>query len=249
MAILAGASLFPAVAAAGAWPTPPGETQAILKYERQDADEGLDEGGSRLPIGDRYDESVSLFVEHGLTERFTLQGKAAYTRGADDFVDYSGRGPIELGLRTRLWQGKRSVVSVYTGVVFAGEGRNAGYAAPGAGDIDYELRLLAGRSFTWRKRPGFGEIQLARLQRQGLPNEDHLDLTIGLEPAPKWLILLQSYSGVTDGREIESQWSKGEASLVRSFGDWRLQAGWRTLLSGREIPVDSGPVLGVWRRF
>ena len=69
---------LPALAQAGAWPVPAGETQAILKYEGSEATSGFDPSGNLLPIGKQRDESLSLFVEHGLTSRLTLQLKARH---------------------------------------------------------------------------------------------------------------------------------------------------------------------------
>lgn len=198
---------------------------------------------------ERSDESVSLYVERGLTDRLTLQGKLGWTRGEDAFVAYEGRGPAELGLRYTVLRTDRSVVSLYAGAVLAGEGRNAGYAAPGAGTTDLETRLLAGRSGTFRSRPVFAEAHLAWLDRSGLPDETHLDLTLGMESSPGWLMLTQVYAGEANSAATSPRWLKLEVSAVRRFGDWRLQAGWRESVAGRESPVERGPVLAVWRSF
>lgn len=141
------------------------------------------------------------------------------------------------------------MLSLYLGGALAGQGRNAGYAAPGAGGKDIEARLLAGRSFAMLGRPAFAEVQAARLKRQRLPDETRLDLTLGVEPADRWLLLVQAYGGRADGEGGAPAWIKGEASLVREAGAWRFQAGWRQSLAGRASPVESGPVLALWRRF
>lgn len=235
-------------AEAGAWPTPDGQTQAILKYERQDGDTAFDADGLTTPIPERTEESVSLFVEHGLTARITLQGKAAWTRGSDPFFDYSGRGPIELGVRYAVLKGPRTAVSLYLGAVLAGEGRNAGYANPGAGQTDAEVRLLAGRSGVAFRRPVFAEVQVARLARQGLPDETRVDTTMGFEVRRGWLLLAQTYAGRAEA-DPAPMWLKSEAGVVRSLGDWRLQAGWRGSLAGVDSPVEHGPVFGIWRTF
>lgn len=138
------------------------------------------------------------------------------------------------------------MVSLYVGAVLAGEGRNAGYAEPGAGGTDVEARLLAGRSFTVAGRPVFVEAQAARLTRSDLSNETRLDLTVGVEPRPEWLVMAQTYSGwAASGAE----WTKLEASAVRRLGPWRAQAGWRFSMLGKAGPAESGPVLALWRTF
>lgn len=234
---------------AGAWPMAPGETLAIVKYEGSYADETFDADGGRSAMPQRRDDAFSLNVERGLTSRLTFQGRAGWTRGEDGFADYAGRGPVELGLRYALRRTDRSVVSLYAGAVLAGEGRNAGYAPPGAGTTDLEARVLAGHAMTLAGRPGFAEVQLARLDRSGLPDETRLDLTVGVEPSPRWLLMTQVFAGAAEAGPTAPRWLKAELSAVRRVGDWRLQAGWRQSVAGRGSPVEGGPVLAVWRSF
>jgi hypothetical protein len=234
---------------AGAWPMKDGEGLAILKYEGQKADTGLGPDGVEVAIDPRHDETLSLYTEYGLTDRLTLQTKVALTRGHDNFVDYEGRGPIDLGLRYALLHTDRSAVSLYLGATKDGVGRNAGYAAPGQGDTDLEARLLAGTSRQWRKAQGFAEVQVARLKRSGLADETRVDVTAGLRPTPRWLLMVQAYTGQAESEPVQPRWRKREISVTHDLGAWSLQAGWRRTLSGRETPVDHGPVLAVWRRF
>lgn len=233
----------------GAWPMAPGRTQVIAKYERSDAKQGYGPDAVLVDIGPRRDESLSVFVEHGLTPRLTLQAKAGVTRGHDRWVDYSGRGPIELGLRWAAWRGDRSSLALYLGAGEAGAGRNAGYAAPGQGSLDLEARVLYGRSAAWKGREVFVDLEAARLRRQGLADETRIDATLGVRPAKDWLILAQTYAGQADRRPVRSRWVKSELSVVRAFGDWSVQAGWRDTPLGRETTRDRGVVLAVWRKL
>jgi hypothetical protein len=239
----------PDLAWAGAWPMKDGEGLAILKYEDQKADTGFDPDGLEVSIAPRHDHTLSLYTEYGLTDRLTLQSKTALTRGHDNFVDYKGLGPIELGLRYAVLRTDRSAVSLYLGATKDGAGRNAGYAAPGQGDVDLEARLLAGTSRQWRGMQGFAELQVARLKRSGLADETRVDATAGLRPAPRWLLMIQTYAGQADSHPIRSRWCKGEISLTHDLGVWSVQGGWRQAVLGRETPADHGPVLAVWRRF
>lgn len=246
------AALFCALAGpawAGAWPMKNGEGQAILKAEDQTADRGFDPDGVETDIDRRHDQTLSLYVEYGLTDRLSLQGKAGLTRGHDRFVDYEGRGPVELGLRYALLHTDRSAVSLYLGAAKDGVGRNAGYAAAGQGDTDLEARVLAGTSRSWRGMHGFVDVQVARLKRSGLADETRVDATIGFRPRPQWLLMSQAYAGQADSRPLRSRWVKHEISVTRDLARWSLQLGWRQTLSGRETPSDHGPILAVWRRF
>jgi hypothetical protein len=226
-----------------------GKTQAIFKYESESADEAFDPNGIVVPIAPQDEESVSLFVEHGFTSRVTLQGKLGWTRGTGPFTEFDGRGPIDLGARYALFRGPRTVVSIYAGVTFPGEGRNAWYAEPGAGEMDVEVRFLAGRSGSLWRRHLFGEVQLARIAREGLPEETRVETTVGWHPARNWLLLAQTYAGRAEAEPVAPIWLKSEVSVVRDIGDWRLQAGWRNSALGVETPVAGGPVLAVWRTF
>lgn len=253
VALAALIGLWPAAASAGAWAIEEGRAQVIVKAERMRAVEGFDVDGLRRPLlVEREDDAIQLFVEYGLTDHLTLQLKADWQRGRDLFADYEGRGPVEIGVRWQAIRTDRSAVSLYAGYAAAGEGRNAGYAAPGAGDSDWELRLLAGHSgrFGWLwDREAFVEIQAARRIREGLPDEDRAELTLGLHLDEDWMVLNQVFAGrALEGSE--ARWVNLETSVVRRFGDWSLQAGWRRAVAGRgEVPAQEGPMIAVWRRF
>lgn len=227
----------------------PGRSQAIVKYERTTAEQGYDPGSKRVAIDGRRDETLSVFLERGLTPRLTLQAKAGATRGHDRWVAYSGRGPIEAGLRWSAWRDPRSSLAVYLGAGEAGVGRNAGYAAPGKGSLDLEARVLYGRSAVLRGREVFVDLEAARLKREGLADETRVDATLGFRPARSWLLLAQTYAGKADRADTDARWIKSEISIVRAFGDWSVQAGWRDTVAGREVARDRGVVLAVWRRL
>ncbi|WP_421738213.1 hypothetical protein [Caulobacter sp.] len=221
----------------------------IGKVEAQSADQRFGDDGATGEIERREEKTASIFVEHGVTDRLTLQAKAGLTRGRDGSSRYEGRGPVELGLRYAVLKRPRTVAAIYLGAAEAGDGRNAGYAAPGQGELDLEARLLLGRSATTRWGEIFSDLQLARLRRSGLADETRMDATLGFRPARDWLVMAQTYAGEADARPRKSSWVKAELSLVRNFGAWSLQVGWRETITGREIARDRGAVLGIWRGF
>lgn len=245
------------MACAGAWNLPKGQGQAIIKFEDIRADDAFDADGDRVWLpGGRRDRAMSVLVEYGLSARFTLQMKGDWQDGRDAYVDYQGRGPIEVGVRWQAYRDDRQVAAVYVGHAQGGEGRNAGYAPPGAGDSDWEARLLAARTFGgtgdgWLGQGAFIEVQAARLWRSGLPDETRLDLTGGVHLNDDWMVLVQAFGGASEGAGggDGARWLSVERSVVRRFGDWSLQAGWRQSVAGRETPAGRGPVIGIWRRF
>ena len=244
--------MTPTEVVAGAWTQPKGKGQAIVKYERLSADTGFDAAGEERDLpGRRRDATLGLFAEYGVADRLTLQLKADWQDGEDAFVDYSGRGPIEIGATWQVWRDDQNAVSLYGGYTQAGEGRNAGYAAPGVGDHDWEARVSVGRSLgemgeRWGMDGAFVELQAARRLRDGLPDETRIDATAGARIGEDWMVLGQAFGGAADGG---ARWLSLEASVVRDFGAWSVQAGWRQTVAGQEIPISRGPVLSIWRRF
>ncbi|WP_235561822.1 MULTISPECIES: hypothetical protein [unclassified Brevundimonas] len=240
-------------AEAGPWTQPGGQGQVIVKYEDMRADRGFDMDGSLADLpAERRDSAFSLFAEYGVTDRLTVQFKGDWQSGEDAFIDYEGRGPLEIGVTWQAWRDDRAAVSLYAGYADGGEGRNAGYAAPGQGDSDWELRASVGRSFggsggRWGSSGGFVELQAARRMRQGLPDETRVDATAGAHFGDDWMVLAQAYGGQAD--DAGPRWLSVEASVVRDLGDWSLQAGWRQAIAGRETPESGGPVIALWRRF
>ncbi|MDP3801696.1 hypothetical protein [Brevundimonas sp.] len=239
-------------AAAGPWTQPRGEGQVIFKFEDMRADRGFDPGGAMADLpAERRDVTFGLFAEYGVADRFTVQFKGDWQSGEDAFVDYQGRGPLEIGVTWQAWRDDRAAVSLYAGYADGGEGRNAGYAAPGVGDSDWEVRASVGRSFggsgRWGASGSFVDLQAARRMRQGLPDETRIDATAGARFGEDWMVLAQAYGGQAD--DGGPRWLSLEASVVRDLGDWSLQAGWRQAVAGRETPESAGPVIAVWRRF
>ncbi len=249
LALLACALATPA--AAGAWTKNKGELQVILKAESMRATQGY--GPDGIPTGlpaERRDQLLGVFAEYGLTKRLTLQIKGDFQRGEDAFVDYEGRGPIEIGVTWQVWRNDHAAVSLYAGYADGGEGRNAGYAAPGEGDSDWEVRASVGQSSMpedQRDAATFMELQVARRYREGLADETRVDFTYGTHLGRGWSVLTQAFAGATD--DGGARWLSLENSIVHHRGDWSFQAGWRQTIAGRETPRASGPMLAIWRRF
>jgi hypothetical protein len=237
---------------AGPWTQPKGQGQWIVKYEDMRADRGFDPDGSLADLpAERRDTAAGVFVEYGVTDRLTVQFKGDWQSGEDAFVDYEGRGPLEIGVTWQVWRDERAAVSLYAGYADGGEGRNAGYAAPGEGDSDWEMRASVGRSFggtgRWGSSGSFVDLQVARRLRQGLSDETRIDATAGAHLGDDWTLLAQTFAGQAD--DGGPRWLSVEASVVRDFGDWSVQAGWRQAVAGRETPESGGPVVALWRRF
>ena len=194
------------------------------------AEDGFDLSGVRAPLpAEQVDQVLGLFVEYGLTDRITLQVKGDWQDGEDAFVDYQGRGPVELGVRVNVWRDDWTVLSIYAGYAWGGDARNAVYAHPGAGDSDWDLRVHGADG----PSPGDGafvEVQAARRLREGLPDETRVDLTAGAELAPGWSVLNQVFAGRSE-----------EGGRVGESGDLRGAHFGRLEPSGRMAPDRGRP--------
>tara|TARA_R110002051_G_scaffold230556_1_gene292562 strand:+ start:517 stop:1275 length:759 start_codon:yes stop_codon:yes gene_type:complete len=240
------AALAAGTARAGPWAQPAGQGQIIIKYEDMAADRGFDPAGLHADLpAERRDRSLGVFTEYGLTDRLTLQLKGDWQQGEDAFVNYDGRGPLEIGLTWQVWRDPTTAISLYGGYADGGEGRNAGYASPGVGDHDWEARVSVGRSMASGR--GFVDLQAARRFRDGLPDETRADATVGIHLNDNWMVLGQVFGGVAD--DLGPRWLNVETSMVRRFGNWSVQAGWRQTVTGRETPAVRGPIVALWRRF
>lgn len=247
------AGLYSTTAEAGAWNKKKGQGQVILKWEAMRATEGFDTNGILQPLlAEREETTWSAVVEYGLTDTLTVQAKGDWQDGHDAGFDYQGRGPVEVGVAWQVWRDDNTAVSLYGGVAEAGDARNAGYALPGQGGRDYEIRASIGRSIQ-REEARFGpenmfaEVQLARRVREALPDETRLDLTVGTHVGQNWMLLGQAFGGVADNNG--PRWLSLETSVVRHFGDWSLQAGARRAVWGQDSPAHEGVVVALWRRF
>jgi len=236
---------------AGAWNLPKGEGQVIVKYEPEFSTRAFDQDGDTvaLPV-DRKDQIVSVWAEYGVHDRVTVLVKTDWQDSRDEYTDFSGRGLLEIGLRTPLVRTNRAVVAVQASYAHDGNGRNASWAGPGEGEHEGEIRLLAGYGFQ-ASRPMFVEGQIARRWRDGLPDETRLEATMGMDWNDDWSMLWQVYAGRVDAESgvAGPEWIKLESGIIRHFDSWSVQGGWRSTFSGREMPAGHGPIVALWKRF
>ena len=217
----------------------PGRTQAIVKLETQRASEAFDEAGQWVPIPVHHDLAADLFVERGITERLTLQGKLYWASVRDDGLSQTAYGNSELGARWTAYNGSKGVLSVYTGLTLPVAGADKGQAR-------FEARLLAGRAARIGRRKVVADLQLATLTGSGYGRETRLEGSLGLELTENWTLMAQMQGGQI---ENGTAWLKDEISITRHFGQNSLQIGWRQTPFGKNFTKASGPIVGLWRRF
>ena len=238
-------------AAASAWNQPKGHGQLIVKYEPVWQIHGFDQDGDRFMLPyERVDHVVSVWGEYGLTDRITLVAKTDWQDIDAGSKSYQGMGPVEIGAKVALWSHDGLVVSAQAAFASDSQGRNAVWGSPGEGEKETEARLLVGRSFGGRY-PAFADLQLAHRWRDRLPDEQRLEGAVGVHLNPRYTVMGQVYAGKTLPVEAEhqSRWNTYEIGVVRHWNDWSAQAGWRAVVSGRNVNAGDGPIFAVWRRF
>jgi len=219
--------------------------------------EGAPWGGNKGVDQTRFD--AQAYFEYGLTDDWTIFGQTAfesYALGPPTQNVYRGLDYSDLGVRRRLWSTGEWVFSGEATVFAPGAYDDA--AAPAqAGDTGWagEGRLLAGTNFSVGQWPGFFDAELGyRLRTAGPPDEWHGDLTVGLKPAPGFMLMLQDFTTVSTASANPEfpAWRQSvvEASLVVPLVDrWSIQIGLFTSVLTVKTNTERGAALSVWRTF
>lgn len=235
-------------AEAGAWPVPAGETQVIATVDTGAARTAFDPMGQVKPTPRQTRLAASLFAERGLTPDLTLELALGADQTRSLFDHSSGVHPA-VALRQRVWSNGANVVSVALGASQLPTGDAGGRSVRSAG----EVRLFWGRSFNWRGRHVFSDLQAAQRVGDDRWRETDLDATLGVDVSPRYSLYLQSFSGWTRWEHraatARSQWATSQVSLLRRFGAWRIQVGARATFAGRETLNERGVFTALWRRF
>ena len=240
---------------AGAWTEPQGEGLAIETFYGWKGD-GAPWGDGRRVSQNRFD--AETYLEYGLSDDWTIFGQMAierYQLGQPTPNTYNGLDYSDIGLRRKLWSTGEWVFSGEAALLLPGAHDPSAPAQEGNTGGAGEARLSAGANFTLGRWPGFFDAELAyRLRTAGPPDEWHADLTVGLKPAPGWMLMLQDFATVStasSNREFPA-WRSSivEASLVVPLtAQWSLQLGLFTSVLAVKTNTERGAALALWRRF
>ncbi len=118
-----------------------------------------------------------------------------------------------------------------------------------------DLRLLLGHGFAIGSTTGFLDVEVSHTwQADALPEEWHADVTFGLRPQPKLLLMLTSYMTIAGnaGMSCATYWSwlKLQPSIVYDLSrNWSVEAGFFATLAGQNAGRELGPMTALWYRF
>jgi len=253
---------FPSLAGAAAWTLPDGTGQWLTMLTAASSTSYL-EGSAGLSSTPRYDkDELSALVEYGITDRLTGifdPGLQHIDIAAPTSAERTGLGYTEFGARYALLENQDQswVLSGQATVRIPGTTDTANPAAVGYTDVETDLRVLLGHSFTLAGRPAFFDLEAAdRVRTAGLPSEFRVDGTFGVWVVPRWLLMAQSFNVVSQGAGNpiytggSYDYEKLQLSAVYQLTPaWAVQGGGYTTYAGRNALQENGLVFGVWRKF
>jgi hypothetical protein len=169
-----------------------------------------------------------------------------YRNYTTDSEQFSGLSSIEIGGRYTLKRSNDFVFAVGEGL---GKGRRTDFDVSAKGGTDHDLRAYAGMSFKLLGKPAFIDLQAARHLRQYEDSQWRVDATLGVKPAPKWMVMAQVFSRRADKESWgHAAWTNTELSVVRSLGPQertRIQLGLRQTTAGRNVPAVKAVVVSL----
>jgi hypothetical protein len=245
-------------ALAGAWTLDAGTGALIVSGTTMQAGSAFDSGSKLQPIPRYSKDEAQALIEYGVTDWFTamLQPSLQHVDIAAPIgAQRSGLGYTDFGGRARIWSDASWVVSAQATFRIPGVLAKTNPAAIGYTDSEIELRGLAGYGFTAGTLPAFVDLEVAQRYRLGgPPGEFRTDITFGIRPADKWLLLAQSFNVVSEGAGTwgfgSFAYHKFELSAVYALTPaLSLQLGGYSTYWGRNALQENGLVVGAWYKF
>ncbi|MDQ6868671.1 MAG: hypothetical protein M3178_09800 [Pseudomonadota bacterium] len=240
----------------GAWLMPPGDGQVIANTFFSESTHAFDAQGHLILVPAYRKFELGTYIEYGLTNWLTVVASPSYDRidNPPPGQSYNGPGESEIAARVGLYRTDTSVLSFQAGL------RSPGFSfADSLGPFEarraasLDVRGLAGRNVVVAGMEGFVAAEGAyRFYAGNQPGEFRIDLTMGLRPWPRLLMMLQSYSSITNGSGQfgHVSWTKLQPSLVYDIApQWSVQIGGFITVAGINAGRELGPTVGIWYRF
>ena len=253
-------------AEASAWNEPPGSGLVIADYTYSGGAHYFNGNGVLSPAAAYLKHEGFAYVEYGITDRLMVVVKPDVTavsiagtggpggpQGAAQH--YVGLGTSEAAAQWQALTYGPAVLAVQGGFRLPETVSQANPAQVGNTSRDIDLRALGGLAFGAGPWPAFLDAQGAyRLRSGGAPAEWHANLTIGIRPLPRLLLLLQSDTTVPVGPGTPwfpaSLYSKLGCSLVYDISArWSVQIGAFSTIAGTNALRERGIQSAIWYRF
>lgn len=210
---------------AGAWLQDKGAGIIISGSEYNQARLAFDNQGNLVTPVDFEKIDSSFYAEYGLTDKITLVGNTALQDvsyiSSDGPQQFSGFATSKIGLRLGSKFNSNWALSVQPSLIIPAGGEAIPDGDLGIGGLGAELRLAAGRGFSWRGKSGFFGTEAAYDWRgNDAPRQIMTDVTLGIEAHEGLQILGQAfYTNTNDsliGRDtvLANESLKLQASVV-----------------------------------
>ena len=245
------ASIASGEALAGAFLQPAGEGQVIVKATAAQAGRVFDGSGRARRNPSWRKSEIEAYVEYGLTEWATLIASPSlmyFHAPASRPATYAGLSESEIGAKLRLLLYGPAVFSAQatlrsSGAVLGGGNR----ALAGRGGLRADARLLAGAGFDVYGFSGFVDAQIGyRTPLPGRAGEIHADLTAGIRPVERFLLMLQMFSTVSPQFQSHKAQASGVYDVTKAIS---VQLGVFATVAGRKAPLETGVVAALWVKF
>lgn len=226
----------------------PGDGVTIVTTAFTGSANAYDADGRLQPIPNYRKFELRAHLEVGVTPWLTGVVK---TEGRLESQSDTDRSFAALGVggRVRLVQSERMVLSAQAIAYTPGLDDNAVWldGEPAA----FDARLLFGRSFHLFGTPGFVDAQAGyRVTDGDAADEVHIDLTLGLKPTPKWMVLAQSFSTIAVGGSAPYRYDKLQGSVVHWIRtDVGLEVGVTGTIAGVSALQERGAFASLWYEF
>jgi hypothetical protein len=243
---------------AGAWTLDQDKGELIVTATAMQASNAFTSGSTLQPIPRYSKDEAQALIEYGVTSWFTAMLGPSLQHvdiGEPYNASRTGIGYTDIGGRARIWSSESWVVSAQATVRIPGTYDKTNLAAIGYTDPEVDIRGLVGYSFKAGTMPSFVDVQVAqRFRLGGPPDEFRTDITFGIRPAEKWLLLAQSFNVISEGAGTwgfgSFAYHKFQVSAVYSLtASLSLQLGGYSTYWGRNALQENGLVVGAWHKF
>jgi protein XagA len=257
-ALATGLMNYTTAALAGAWTLDAGTGELTVTGTAMQANSAFDSSSKPQPIPRYSKQEAQALIEYGVTNWFTamLQPSLQHVSIAAPFGgERGGLGYTDIGGRARIWSDDSWVISAQATFRAPGVFDKTNPAAIGYTDPEIDIRGLIGYSFKAGTLPAFVDVELAqRFRLGGPPDEFRTDITFGIRPAEKWLLLAQSFNVISEGA---GTWGFGSyayhkiqlSGVYALTPNLSLQLGGYSTYWGRNALQENGLVVGAWYKF
>ncbi len=245
-------------ATAGGWPQAQGHWQVIVPITSTQANARYGISGNKQSASSYKKWEVAPYVEFGLSKNLTLINEMAWTRDdtnyRGDHFTSEGMSRLKLGARLCLGDWQETTFSLQPLATIHGTTSGDNPSSPHSGDVDGEMAIVMARSAPVLGIEAFSVQEVGYTKSTGnAPDLVRADVTLGLKPYQDTMLLIKSMN--TTALSVNAsgglyQSTKLGLSLVQNIaGNIALEAGYETVITGRETLNEKTWRVGLWLQF